>query len=158
MSVTLISFRTGFTDIKWHTRFVSDAVAQKNGLAFVNDNGNAIIRVDNSTTLSFGEKRESIRMTSKDRFKVGSVWIADFLHVPYGVRPSPTALLFSVLIRVLPFQCSTWPAFWSTTPDWPIGGEIDTFEGINDVKNNSMTLHTEPVSTAQCSKGADTHP
>ncbi|KAL5519765.1 hypothetical protein ACEPAG_1425 [Sanghuangporus baumii] len=104
--------------------FVNDAVAQKNGLAFVNDNGNAIIRVDNSTTLSFGEKRDSIRMTSKDRFKAGSVWIADFLHVPYG--------------------CSTWPAFWSTTPDWPIGGEIDTFEGINDVKNNSMTLHTEP--------------
>lgn len=35
---------------------------------------------------------------------------------------------------------------WSVAPNWPAGGEIDTFEGINDVKNNRMTLHTEPVS------------
>lgn len=47
---------------------------------------------------------------------------------------------------VLMIQCSTWPAFWSTAPSWPVGGEIDTFEGINNVTLNRMTLHTEPVS------------
>ncbi|EJC98440.1 uncharacterized protein FOMMEDRAFT_96314 [Fomitiporia mediterranea MF3/22] len=104
--------------------FLAQPQAKKRSLAFVNGNGHAVMRVDNSSIISFGDKRESIRITSKDRFKVGSVWIADFLHVPYG--------------------CSTWPAFWSTAPDWPNGGEIDTFEGINDVKNNRMTLHTEP--------------
>ncbi|KAH8104939.1 concanavalin A-like lectin/glucanase domain-containing protein [Phellopilus nigrolimitatus] len=104
--------------------FVSQSVAQKSNIAFVNDAGNAIMQVDNSTTLSFGEKRNTLHITSADQFTVGSVWIADFLHVPYG--------------------CSTWPSFWSVAPDWPTGGEIDTFEGVNDVKNNQMTLHTEP--------------
>lgn len=105
-------------------QFVSMSDAKKEGLIAVNDAGHAIMRVDNTSTLSFGDKRQSIRITSKDRFKVGSVWIADFVHVPFG--------------------CSTWPSFWSVAPDWPSGGEIDTFEGVNDVKNNRMTLHTEP--------------
>lgn len=43
------------------------------------------MRVDNTTNISFGDKRNSIHITSKDQFKVGSVWIADFLHVPFGV-------------------------------------------------------------------------
>ncbi|PAV15039.1 glycoside hydrolase family 16 [Pyrrhoderma noxium] len=100
----------------------SAAAAQK--LTYVNDAGNAIMKVDNSSTISVGDKRNSIRIVSKDRVNVGSVWIADFLHVPYG--------------------CSTWPAFWSTGPSWPSGGEIDTFEGINNNTRNTMTLHTEP--------------
>ena len=60
--------------------------AKKGGLISINDAKNAIIRVDNTSTLGFGDKRNSVRITSKDRFKVGSVWIADFLLVPYGVR------------------------------------------------------------------------
>ena len=43
-------------------------------------------------------------------------------------------------------QCSVWPAWWSQAPDWPSGGEIDTFEGVNLVTYNQMSLHTEPVS------------
>lgn len=81
-------------------RFLSQSAATKSNLAFVNDAGNAIMRVDNTTNLSFGENRDTIRVTSKDRFKVGSVWIADFLHVPYGVR-----ILYSVHSRsaLIPF-------------------------------------------------------
>jgi hypothetical protein len=38
--------------------------------------------------LKFGDKRDSIRVETIDRFGIGSVWIADMLHVPYGVRTS----------------------------------------------------------------------
>ncbi|KAI5123088.1 hypothetical protein M0805_001444 [Coniferiporia weirii] len=110
-----------------NVQFVSNSVAQKSNLAFVNDAGNAIMRVDNSSTIGFGQNRNSFHITTKNRFTAGSVWIADFLHVPFG--------------------CSTWPAFWSVAPDWPVGGEIDTFEGVNDVTNNRMTLHTDPGCT-----------
>jgi len=44
-------------------------------------------------------------------------------------------------------QCSVWPAFWSQAPNWPTGGEIDTFEGVNMVQNSQSSLHTEPGCT-----------
>ncbi|KAF8895108.1 concanavalin A-like lectin/glucanase domain-containing protein [Infundibulicybe gibba] len=94
-------------------------------LAFVDPSTNhAIIKVDNTSTVPFNEKRNSVRITSPDRYGVGSVWIADMLHVPFG--------------------CSVWPAWWSQAPDWPIGGEIDTFEGVNLRTNNQISLHTNP--------------
>ena len=39
-----------------------------------------------------------------------------------------------------------WPAFWSyaVASHWPAGGEIDTFEAVNNVLNAQMALHTEP--------------
>ena len=54
---------------------------------------------------------------------------------------------FLVLFLAFFFRCVDGAAYsWSVAENWPAGGEIDTFEGINDVKNNRMTLHTEPVS------------
>jgi len=46
-------------------------------------------------------------------------------------------------------QCSVWPAFWAqaTSSVWPVGGEIDTFEGVNNVLNAQMALHTDPGCT-----------
>ena len=43
------------------------------------------MKVDNSTKVDYNDKRNSIRISSKDRFTVGSLWIADILHLPYGV-------------------------------------------------------------------------
>lgn len=78
-------------------------------LRAVNSAGNAILKVDNTTTVPYNEKRNSVRLASKTAFGVGSVWVLDALHTPYG--------------------CSTWPAFWSEgTGTWPTTGEIDTFE------------------------------
>ena len=44
------------------------------------------MRVDNTSSILFGTKRNSIRIVSKDQYTVGSVWIADMTHVPFGVR------------------------------------------------------------------------
>ncbi|KAI0060384.1 glycoside hydrolase family 16 protein [Artomyces pyxidatus] len=107
--------------------FVTASQAASEKLAFVNSAGNAIIKVDNTTQVPFNDKRNTVRIASTDRFAVGSLWIADMLHLPFG--------------------CSVWPAFWSQAPDWPTGGEIDTFEGVNMVQNSQFALHTEPGCT-----------
>ncbi|KAI0265538.1 glycoside hydrolase family 16 protein [Gloeopeniophorella convolvens] len=107
--------------------FVTASVAASQQLAFVNSAGNAIMKVDNKTNVAFNDKRNTVRISSKDRYAVGSVWVADMLHVPFG--------------------CSVWPAFWSQAPGWPTGGEIDTFEGVNNVTNSQISLHTEPGCT-----------
>ncbi|KAI0275928.1 hypothetical protein BGY98DRAFT_1090403 [Russula aff. rugulosa BPL654] len=83
-------------------------------LAFVNAAGNAIMKVDNTTNVAFNQKRNTVRISTKDQFAL----------------------------------CSVWPAFWSQAPNWPSGGEIDTFEGVNMVHNSQTSLHTEPGCTA----------
>ncbi|KAH9919297.1 concanavalin A-like lectin/glucanase domain-containing protein [Fomitopsis serialis] len=102
--------------------FVSSTNAGKDQLAYVNDAGNAIMKVDNTSSVSVGQNRNSVRIETQDHFTVGSLWVTDMLHVPFG--------------------CSVWPAFWSSAQDWPSGGEIDTFEGVNQVTMNQMALHT----------------
>ncbi|KAH9022296.1 concanavalin A-like lectin/glucanase domain-containing protein [Lactarius hengduanensis] len=108
--------------------FLTASDASKQQLAFVNAAGNAIMKVDNKTdNLQFNQARNSVRIATKDYFTVGSVWITDMLHVPYG--------------------CSVWPAFWSQGPGWPNGGEIDTFEAVNLVANSQVAVHTQPGCT-----------
>ncbi|KZT68901.1 glycoside hydrolase family 16 protein [Daedalea quercina L-15889] len=96
------------------------AVEQK--LTYINTAGNAIIKVDNFTTVANGERRNSIRLTSQEFYDFGTVWVVDATHLPYG--------------------CSVWPAFWSTAPNWPDGGEIDIIEGINNQASNQWAIHT----------------
>ncbi|KAJ7081610.1 glycoside hydrolase family 16 protein [Mycena belliarum] len=108
--------------------FVTKNVARSSKLAYVDPTTNhAIIKVDNTSKVVFNDKRNTVRIASADAFDVGSVWIADMYHVPFG--------------------CSVWPAFWSQAPNWPKGGEIDTFEHWNMELHNQMTLHTEPGCT-----------
>ncbi|KAK6992546.1 GH16 domain-containing protein [Favolaschia claudopus] len=114
--------------------FVTSSVAKSSKLAYVDSTTNrAIIKVDNTTKVALSDKRNTVRISTQDEIGVGSVWIADMYHVPYGV----------------------WPAFWSQAPNWPTGGEIDTFEHWNMELHNEMTLHTNPgcqqVSPAQTS-------
>ncbi|KAH9942419.1 concanavalin A-like lectin/glucanase domain-containing protein [Epithele typhae] len=98
----------------------SEATAEN--LAYVNGAGQAIIRVDNTTNLPAGEDRNTVRITTKDFYDFGSIWVFDATHLPYG--------------------CSVWPAFWSKGPLWPDDGEIDIVEGINLQSSNQMALHT----------------
>ncbi|KAJ7599057.1 hypothetical protein C8J56DRAFT_1093266 [Mycena floridula] len=53
---------------------------------------------------------------------MGGLWVADIYHAPYG--------------------CSVWPGWTSTSLNWPDGGEIDTFGGVNMRDFNAISLHT----------------
>ncbi|KDQ60269.1 glycoside hydrolase family 16 protein [Jaapia argillacea MUCL 33604] len=98
----------------------SDAASQK--LAYINDAGRAIIKVDNTTNVVSGNLRNSVRITTQQSYGFGSMWILDVTHLPYG--------------------CSVWPAYWTKGPLWPDDGEIDIMEAINLMTANEGALHT----------------
>ncbi|KAL0580467.1 hypothetical protein V5O48_001537 [Marasmius crinis-equi] len=95
--------------------------AIKKGLAYVQNDGTAVLAVDNSTTLPSGAHRPSVRISSPKTYNQG-LFIADFWAMPHG--------------------CSVWPAWWSVGPDWPNAGEIDVLEGVHNSQTNQVTLHT----------------
>ncbi|KAJ7627648.1 glycoside hydrolase family 16 protein [Mycena polygramma] len=105
-------------DVVWLDE--ADAFTQQ--LALVNAAGNVIIKVDNFSNVPFNQKRNSVRITTKSTYDLGSLWIIDAVHLPYG--------------------CSVWPSIWTMGPAWPAGGEIDIIEAINLELNNQYALHT----------------
>ncbi|KAI9058710.1 glycoside hydrolase family 16 protein [Trametes sanguinea] len=106
-------------DVNW----VDQTNATQSKLAYVNDAGHAIIKVDNTTFVPYNYKRDSVRITTQDYFPVGTVLVFDATHLPYG--------------------CSVWPSFWTKGENWPIGGEIDIIEAVNLMTYNQMALHTQ---------------
>jgi hypothetical protein len=102
-------------------QYLSRGDAEDDGLIGVNSDGNVLMKVDTTETIS--GNRKSVRIHSKNVFN-GGLLILDFVHMPTG--------------------CGTWPAFWSNGPNWPAGGEIDIVEGVHDYTNNQATLHTDP--------------
>ncbi|KAJ7596767.1 glycoside hydrolase family 16 protein [Mycena floridula] len=108
--------------------YIDESDARSAGLLEVNSDGNAIMRVE--TTPTVANNRKSIRITTKDSYN-GGLFILDAVHMPTG--------------------CAVWPAFWSNGPNWPIGGEIDIVEGVNDYTNNQATIHTNPGCVLQTS-------
>ena len=107
-----------------HVEYVSKQVAHKNLLAgtLVNHDNAVYLGVDAQHIAETG--RQSVRLTSKKSFNKG-LFIADIAHAPNTI-------------------CGVWPAFWmlSSSAVWPVGGEIDILEGVNDQVGNHMTLHT----------------
>ncbi|KAI5830114.1 glycoside hydrolase family 16 protein [Schizophyllum commune Tattone D] len=95
--------------------------AQSKNLAYVQDDGAFVMAVDDQTQLSVGDKRDSVRISSKKSYTQG-LFIADIWAMPHG--------------------CSVWPAWWTVGPNWPNGGEIDVLEGVHDQHVNQYTLHT----------------
>ncbi|GAA5921226.1 hypothetical protein JCM1841_001643 [Sporobolomyces salmonicolor] len=106
-------------------------------LAYVNDAGNAIIKVDNTSTVLYPNKRDTVRIQSTESYDIGSLFVFDAVHVPYG--------------------CSVWPAMWSQAANWPAGGEIDTFEAVNLMQYNEMALHTTSGCMAPNSTTSDAY-
>ncbi|KAK4687336.1 hypothetical protein P7C73_g2792, partial [Tremellales sp. Uapishka_1] len=96
--------------------------ADNTSLYSVNDAGRVILKVDNTSSVVYNEKRWAPKVLSKTAYSPGTVWVMDAVHLPYG--------------------CGVWPGFWTQGPNWPTGGEIDIFEGINLVTTNQVALHT----------------
>jgi hypothetical protein len=76
-------------------------------LAYTNDAGNTIIKVDNVTVVPYNEKRRSVRIEGSTEYKIGSLIVFDALHVP--------------------FAKSAWPAFWLLSKEWPQGRWFPSF-------------------------------
>lgn len=72
-------------------QYVDADTAFANKLAYVRDDGVAIMRVDNTTWLAPGQKRDSVRIHTRTKYGKG-LFIADILQMPYGP--------------------SQWPAYW----------------------------------------------
>lgn len=74
------------------------------------------------TTQNVGNLRKAVRLHGNLVFTGGLV-LMDAVHMPTG--------------------CGTWPAWWQNGPDWPIGGEIDILEGVNNFAVNQVSLHSD---------------
>ncbi|KAG2051033.1 hypothetical protein BDR06DRAFT_1062497 [Suillus hirtellus] len=77
--------------------------------------------LDSTSTVPAGGQRASVRITSQKSYN-GGLFVFDASYMPVG--------------------CSTWPSFWTVGPHWPMAGEIDIVEGVNNQGTNQMTLHT----------------
>ncbi|KAJ7101947.1 hypothetical protein C8R44DRAFT_887736 [Mycena epipterygia] len=113
-------------------------------LAFINPNENAIIKVDNSSTvLSAGiQYRKSVLLTSKAQFYVRTLFVIDAKHMPYGCSPpysSPCPLLEGK-VRERETSGSTAPS--RPAKSEPAAAEIDLIEAINLTDHNQMALHS----------------
>ncbi|GJE99867.1 glycoside hydrolase family 16 protein [Phanerochaete sordida] len=95
--------------------------AQAGSLTSVSPAGHALIRLDNTTDVPYPGKRNSVRLTTQQWFGVGTLWVVDAIHIPFG--------------------CSVWPAIWTSGANWPNNGEIDIIEGVNQVAWNQMSIH-----------------
>jgi nicotinate-nucleotide pyrophosphorylase (carboxylating) len=110
------------------------AAVEKNLVRYMPDTQSNFMGVDYTTRDPAG--RASVRLESKKSWNQGLL-IADILHMPSS-------------------QCGNFPAFWllSSSAEWPMGGEIDILEGVNDYEANSVTLHTSTGCTVD---NATTH-
>ncbi|KAF8506413.1 glycoside hydrolase family 16 protein [Hysterangium stoloniferum] len=104
--------------------YVSKDDATSYGLASVGDDNVTVLAVDDSSRISVGSNRKSVRITSKKSYTGG---------------------LFVIDVNAMPTGCAIWPAFWTVAGEnWPKNGEIDIIEGVNLQTHNQMTLHTAP--------------
>ncbi|PPQ78780.1 hypothetical protein CVT25_010653 [Psilocybe cyanescens] len=107
--------------------YVDQGTSQSLNLTFASSN-EFILRTDFKTVLSHNSPgRNSVRIRSTKTY-TNHVAVFDVRHMPQG--------------------CGTWPAIWETKEiNWPMGGEVDILEGVNDQGPNMATLHTTPGCT-----------
>jgi hypothetical protein len=114
-------FNTGADPTGGNVNYLSMQDAMDQGLAYVGSDNTLVLAIDSTSTVAAGGNRNAVRITSDNAY-TGGLFILDAVAMPVG--------------------CGTWPSFWTNGPDWPLAGEIDIVEGINDQPNNQMTLHS----------------
>ena len=45
-----------------------------------------MLKVDVNSFVSDGQQRDSVRVSSVDHFGLGTLWVLDAYHLPYGCR------------------------------------------------------------------------
>ncbi|EEB90285.1 hypothetical protein MPER_11525 [Moniliophthora perniciosa FA553] len=113
-----------------NAQFVDEDTAMQQRLTFIESStGHAIIRIDDTTTIEAGSfaRRNSVRITSRDAYPIGSLIIMDVIHMPYG--------------------CSVLPSFRTSGTDItrPHGGDIAIIESEDGLSMNPnyMALYTD---------------
>lgn len=89
--------------------YVTKEFALQERLAFVNEAGRAIIKVDDATDGRGNDTygRNSVKMLSDWTFFTGDLVLFDAVHMPYGVRPARLlCFVFSVLTSIPSVLCS----------------------------------------------------
>ncbi|KAF7986305.1 hypothetical protein HWV62_35260 [Athelia sp. TMB] len=110
--------------------------ATSDHLAYVSSSGTAIVKVDNSSTVALGGKRNSIRLTSKDAYPVGSLFIIDALHLPFGCSVSRDFKFSSLMTADVPKGLARSMDDGRTMADiW------------SEMTQNEMVIHTRPGCT-----------
>ncbi|KAH9937666.1 concanavalin A-like lectin/glucanase domain-containing protein [Fomitopsis serialis] len=106
------------------THYTDRNTAFADGLAYVESDGIVVMKGDNTTTLSNGQYRNSVRISSQKQYNTG---------------------LFILDLDMAPWGCGVWPAWWTVGGGtWPWTGEIDIIEGVHDNQHNQVTWHTGP--------------
>ena len=118
--------------------------------------GQAVLRVDNGTVVNNGTHtlRGSAKIRTREAYGMGSIFVLDAAHVPYG--------------------CSVWPAFYTVSDQslqqWPQGGrsrlglaaltdagEFDIYEQQNLGPFNQLSLHVAgPNNVTRCTMPSST--
>ncbi|KAL8696725.1 MAG: hypothetical protein Q9201_007512, partial [Fulgogasparrea decipioides] len=117
----MFSFDTMDDPTNGYVNYVDQATAREHGMLDSKDNGAITLRSD-STSVASGRGRNSLRLTSKAAYNHALI-VIDLAHMPGNA-------------------CGIWPAFWTVSPTWLGGGEIDIIEGVNLKPQNQMTMHT----------------
>lgn len=71
-------------DVWW----LNQSQAQSQQLAYINEKNQVVMKVDNSSYVPLNQKRNSVRIESVDWYGVGTLWIVDIAHVPFGCSVS----------------------------------------------------------------------
>ncbi|OIW30281.1 hypothetical protein CONLIGDRAFT_362031 [Coniochaeta ligniaria NRRL 30616] len=122
-------YYTGYDPAHGFVHYVPSVEATTLNLTYATAS-TAVLKVDtsvtNTSTPNASTGRFSVRVESKTQYPVGTLFLFDVKHTPYG--------------------CGTWPALWLSDPDpdvWPANGEIDVFEAVNQADTgNTVSLHT----------------
>ena len=117
------------TQSEGDTIWVNQSVATASRLAYVDSNGKAIVKVDNSSDVLYNYKRNSVcptkvqmcdqptvsfqvRISTTDSFPVGTMFLLDALHLPYGCSVWPGEANSSFFFVIVD-PASTPLAFWT---------------------------------------------